>query len=366
MKKVLILTNSISGIVQFRMDLMRTLREEGYRVYLSCPGEYLYENYEKKLKESGCRIFRHDFSRHGMNPAKELDLIRYYRALCKKVSPDIVLTYTIKPNIYGGAAARGLKIPCIGNVTGLGVAIENPGLLKTVTLTLYRWGVRKDRLLFFQNSANRDFFVNERIIGQEKTSVLPGSGVDLEEHGYEPYPQDGPVTFLYIGRQTKDKGYGELIQAAKRVREKRPQVKFISLGLCEEEFREEHDRLGAASVIEEAGFQEDVGPWLRQCSALILPSYHEGMSNVLLEAAAAGRPVIATDVPGCRETYIDGATGFSCRRADVDSLEEAILKMADLSPGEREEMGRAGRKYVEENFDRRLVTEKYMAEIRRI
>lgn len=364
--KVLVLTNSISGIVQFRLDLMRSMTAEGYSVLISCPQEYRYEHYESILKKEGCSVIRCDFARHGMNPVKELRLLASYRRLMKKERPGAVLTYTIKPNVYGGMAAAGLGIPCIGNVTGLGVAIENPGILRKVTLFLYKAGFGKAKRVFFQNSENRDFFVKEGIIDKSLTSVLPGSGVDLSEHTYRPYPEGDGIKLLYIGRQTKDKGYGELVRAAMIVKKKRPETEFISLGLCEDEFREEHDRLRASKWIREEGFKEDVRPYIEDCSALILPSYHEGMSNVLLEAAAAGRPVIATDVPGCRETYVDNVTGFSCKKADPDSLAAAIEKLIALTREEREEMGKKGRKYVEEHFDRKKVTESYMTELRRL
>ena len=359
--KVLIIANNDVGIYKFRLELLLQLLRE-HTVYLSLPDGHLIP----ELTGMGCKIETYNFARHGMNPIKDLQQIFYYKKLIKLIDPDVVLTYTIKPNIYGGIACASLHVPYLANITGLGTAIENPGTLQSVTLRLYRYGLRKAQRVFFQNSANRDFMLENGIVKGPHT-LLPGSGVNLEQNCYEEYPaEDGTLTLLFIGRLTKDKGVEEYVNAAKRLREKHPNVRFVAIGRCEDDYKDELATLDADKYVELLGQQSDVHGFIKNAHAVILPSYHEGMANVLLEGAASGRPVLASNVPGCRETFDEGVSGIGFAPKNVDSLCDAIERFIALPYDAKAEMGRAGRKKVEKEFDRRLVVEKYMEEIQKI
>lgn len=361
--KVLIIANSPSGLYKFRKELIEALVDKEYRVFASVPeGEFFDE-----LGALGCRVIPNRYlDRRGTNPAKDMRLLRYYYALVKKVSPEVVLTYTIKPNIYGGMVCGRLNIPCIANITGLGTTLENGGILQKVSLALYKAGLKKAKKVFFQNTHDKGFFEDHNI----KTAafdILPGSGVNTRDFAYEPYPKEtDPVVFLIVGRIMKDKGTDEVLAAAKDIKREHPSVIFRFIGSFDEDYMEKIDSAVAEGTIEYVGSQKDMNPWYKECSAIVHASYHEGMSNVLQEAASTGRPVIATDVPGCKEVYEDGVTGYSFRPKDSHSLLEAIERFIDTPYDKKIAMGKAGREKMEREFSRKIVIDKYMEEVRKI
>lgn len=359
--KILVLANNDVGLFRFRIELLLRLLKQ-HEVYICLPdGGYI-----PQLVAIGCKFIACDFERHGTNPIKELKLISIYKKTVRALEPDVVLTYTIKPNVYGGIACASLGVPYLANITGLGTAIENAGMLQKITLRLYRYGLRKAQRVFFQNSANRDFMLQRGIVRGPHT-LLPGSGVNLEKHCYEEYPEeDGTLTFLFIGRLMKDKGIEEFVSAAKVIREKHSSVRFVAIGRCEADYKEKLATLDADRHVELLGQQSDVHRFIKNAHAVVLPSYHEGMANVLLEGAASGRPVLASNVPGCRETFDEGVSGMGFEPRNVDSLCEAIETFLALPYDVKAEMGRAGRKKMEQEFDRNLVIEKYMEELQKI
>lgn len=360
-RKVLILANNDMGLYKFRKELIETLLKE-YRVIISLPEGPFVEN----LKQMGCEFIETKFERRGKNPFDELKLLLFYKKIFSDIRPDIVLTYTIKPTIYGGIACRISKIPYIINITGLGTAVENPGILQKMILLMYRTVLPHAQCVFFQNRSNMDFFVKRGMT--KKTILIPGSGVNVTDFRFEEYPDlnDCEDKFLFIGRIMKDKGVEELFEAAARIKEKYPKVSFDIIGGSDEDYSEKMEELSKKEIITYWNVQSDVRPFLKQCGAVVLPSYHEGMANVLLEASALGRPVLASKVPGCRETFDEGITGIGFAVRNADALYEALENFILLGYTEKVEMGKAARRKMEKEFDRQKVIEAYLKEIKSI
>ena len=359
--RILIVANNDIGLYKFRRELVEEL-VKAHEVHICLPdGEYI-----EKLTAMGCVYHPCEFDRHGTNPLAEFKQISFYKLLLKTVRPDIVFTYTIKPNIYAGMACASMKIPYVANITGLGTAIENGGLMQKFLLVLYKHGLRKAQTVFFQNESNRDFMLSKGIV-KAPVVLLPGSGVNLDEHKAEIYPAaEHPLIFVTIGRIMKDKGADEVLYAAKTVRQKYPDTVFRIIGGFDGAYEEQVKKAVDAGDIEYLGQQADVHPWLKNAHAIVHASYHEGMSNVLLEAAACARPMIATDVAGCRETYDNGVSGIACKARDGDDLVRALEEFIALPHEQKAAMGAAGRHKAEQEFDRMIVVKQYLAEIQKI
>lgn len=358
MKKILILANSSGGLYDFRNELVLQLLET-YEVTVSLPDQVR----TKELSDEGCRVIMTPINRRGVNPAEDLKLLFQYRSMLKKEQPDLVLTYTIKPNIYGGFACRLAKIPYISTITGLGTTFQKQGILLKLITRMYRTGLKKAECIFFQNEENKGIFERYGIKGKS-SCLVKGSGVNLSRHHLEEYPKTEQTVFLYVGRMMREKGISELLKAAEQLAS--PDVEFQLLGYCDEDLKDQLDEAEQKGYIRQLGFDPDVHSYLQQASALVLPTYHEGMSNVLMEASATGRPVIATDISGCREIFEEGVTGFGCRPKDAESLVEALQRFLALSVEERAEMGRKAREKMEREFDRELVAVRYAKECGRI
>lgn len=360
-KKVLILVNHNVVIYNFRKELVERLVSDGYEVYLSCP----MGNRIEELKSIGCRYVETDVDRRSKNPLTDFKLIRHYKKIMREINPDIVLSYTIKPNVYGGIAARSLKIPQLANVTGLGTSIEDGGLSGRFIVWLYKFGLKKAKMVFFQNQSNLDFC--EKVnIAKDNAFLLPGSGVNLAEHCFEEYPQESDKTiFLIIGRLMKNKGTDEIFEAARIIKRERDDVVFRFIGFCEDDYKQKTEDAVKEGVIEFCGNQTDVHSFIKNSHATILASYHEGMSNVLLETAATGRPVIASDIPGCRETFEPYVSGIPFKPKDANDLVRAVKEFLEVPYEQRAQMGIEGRKKVEEQFDRQIVVNKYIETIRK-
>lgn len=356
-KRILVLANNDVGLYRFRKDLLAALLGAGHEVYISLPdGGFVSE-----LVQLGCRFIDTPIERRGMNPLHDSKLFRQYRAMLKEVKPDLVLTYTIKPNIYGGLACRMAHIPYAVNITGLGSAIENGGWLKKFVLALYKPALKGARVVFFENAGNRDTLAATGVVPQGRDVVLSGAGVNLEDYPYQSYPQEGAVRFLFVGRVMREKGVDELFAAAKRMKQEYGDgVEFHIVGSFEEGYKPLMDELEKAGVVKYHGYQSDMKRFYAMASCVVLPSYHEGMSNVLLEAAASGRPLITSDIPGCREAVEDGASGYLCPAKDADALYEAMRRFVELSVEQRSEMGCRGRERMVKIFDKLLVINETM------
>lgn len=361
--KILILSNNQTGLYKFRKELIETLKLEKHRVFVSVPED----SFTLELKSIGVTVIHNRYiDRRGVNPIHDLMLLDYYRWLIRKIKPGIVLTYTIKPNVYGGLLCGRMKIPYISNVTGLGSSIQNGGPLQFLALILYKLGLQNAQTVFFQNEGNRRYMCRHKIVRPDKAGLLPGSGVNIQQHCYEPYPKtDNPSVFTSIGRIMKDKGIEEVLSAAETIKKRWPDTVFRLIGDLDEEYAGRINELQKRGIIEYLGFQKDIHSYIAESHAIVHASYHEGMSNILLEAASTGRPVIATDVCGCIETFEPNVTGIAFRPKDTGSLANAIERFLSLPYREKEKMGKAGREKMVKEFDRRIVTNRYMDEIRK-
>ena len=357
--KVLILANSDSGLYQFRKEIIESISKEN-DVICSVPDS---DGYIHKLEDLGCKCIPVQINRRGMNAFKDFVLLKTYITLLKDIKPNIVLTYTIKPNVYGGIACQIKKIPYLSNITGLGTAIENGGLSSSICLTLYRIGLKRADCVFFQNKQNLSLFSKLGIVNNN-TMLIPGSGVNIQTHSYEEYPPDGSnFHFLFVGRVMKDKGIEELLSACEQLHYENNNVFLDVVGGCDEDYIERLSDYAKRGIIKYHGHQDDIHTFYSKAHCVVLPSYHEGMANVMLEAASTGRPVITTEIPGCRETFDEGITGYGCKVKDVDSLVVAMRKMYDTPWNERRKMGIAGREKVKKEFDRQIIVDAYNEQI---
>ena len=357
-EKILIVSNVTAGLASFRSELIETLSKDYDVIVLASDN-----GRKNKLEACGAMVLPIEMERHGTNPLKEMKLISYYKKQMREINPRIVLTYTIKPNIYAGMAAASLGIPYVANVTGLGPAIENGGLLQKITVPLYRYGLRKAQKVFFQNTSNRDFMVERKMV--KNYDLLPGSGVNLDKFTVQPYPQGDTVDFVFISRVVKEKGIDQYLDAAKDIRERHPETRFHICGDCEGEYEAVLRELNDNGTIIYHGRIDDIAGMHRQCSCTVHPSFYpEGMSNVLLESCACGRPIITTDRPGCREIVDDGVNGYVVKQRDRDDLIDKIEKFLSLNWEDKKTMGLAGRAKVEREFDRNIVIGKYLEEVK--
>lgn len=361
-KKVLFLVNHDVVIYNFRLELVERLLAEGYEVHISSPyGERIDE-----LKALGAIFHEINLERHGMNPINETKLILTYTKLMSDVKPDIVLGYTIKPNIYGAIAAGKKNIPFIANITGLGTAVEKDGIKQKLFILLYRIAFRKVQRVFFQNEENRKLFVDNNI-AIEKHGLLPGSGVNLNRFTVSQYPGDETIKFLFISRIMKEKGIDQYLDAAKEIKKKYKNVEFHICGFCESEYEGALDEASDNGVVIYHGMIRNVAEFMSKMHCIIHPTYYpEGLSNVLLESCASGRPIITTDRSGCREVVRDSVNGFMIPQKDTDALIKAIERFILLSFDDKKVMGINARKHVEENFSREIVVNAYMDEIYRL
>lgn len=355
MGTILILANSSGGLYDFRNELLIRLLEK-HRVIISLPDT----TKAKELKEEGCEIVTTSINRRGVNPKQDIGLFVAYRKLIKQLKPDMVITYTIKPNIYGGFACRTLKVPYITTITGLGGAFDRTGIFLKMIIQMYRTGLKKAECIFFQNNENKQIFSEYRIKGK-KSKLVSGSGVNLERHVFEPYPIHDKITFLFVGRVMKERGILEYLEAAIRLHQEN--VEFAILGYCDEDYQDILNEYEEKGLISQWGFHTEVHPYLAQANAIVIASFHEGMSNALIEAAATGRPVIASNISGCKEAFEEGTTGLGFTPGDADDLIRAMEQFMAFSNEKQALMGKTAREKMEREFDRNDVIDAYISEI---
>lgn len=366
-QSVLILGNLDSGLYDFRKEVLTALLQAGYSVHVSVPDT----GYLSGIEALGCTCHETVMERRGMNPVRDFRLFLFYVSLIKKVRPDAVLTYTIKPNIYGCLACRLLKVPRLVNITGLGTALENEGLLQKMLVCMYRESLKHAGCIFFQNRRNRDFMIEKGCVSKnENIRIIPGSGVNLKEHTVKPWPKEKEVRLLSVMRIMKDKGIEELLAAAQVIHREYPDAVFELVGSYEEEtqavYKPQIEHLQSEGIVRYYGYRDDVDYFYERCQAVVHPSYHEGMSNVLQEAAASGRAVIAGNISGCREIFEDGISGIAFETKSADSLTDALRAFLALSQEERIAMGKRARSHVEKHFDRETVVEAYLEMVQKL
>lgn len=361
-KKILILSNHPSWTYNLRGETIQALIKEGYDLYVAVG----YGDEIEKLKEMGCKHIDVPFNRHGKNPLKELWLINSYRKAIKQVKPDVVLSYTIKPNLYGSFLCSRKGIPCIANITGLGTAVEYPGMMRELLLRIYRLCFKGIFKVFFQNTENRDLFIKYKIV-KNNFDLLPGSGVNISKFQVIPYPSEETIEFVFISRIMREKGIDEYLEAAKYFRSKYPFTRFHICGFCEQNHMKVIQQMVDENIIEYHGMVKNVSEIIKKVHCSVLPTYYpEGMSNVLLESCACGRPIITTDRAGCREIVEDGKNGFIVKPKNSKDLIEKIELFINLEHQEKISMGLFGRAKVEKEFDRRIVVGKYVDTINSI
>ena len=349
MSRILIITNHSYMLYRFRLDLIKTLMRE-HEVVLCMP----FVGHEEDFQAMGLRCIDVPVDRRGINPKTDLKLLLQYRKLLKEIKPDLVITYSIKPNIYGGLACTLAGIPYCANVQGLGTAFQKKGLAQFVTL-LYRTALRRARTVFFENEGNAAEFRRRKILPEGKITLLQGAGIDLTAHVLQPYPENEVPHFLYLGRIMKEKGIDELFAACERLYDEGEMFRLDLVGFFEDEYREAVERLEVKGVAKFHGFQQEPIPYYTAADCVVLPSYHEGMSNVLLEAAAIGRPLITSRIHGCMEAVREGESGLLCTAKDTDSLYAAMKTMLRTPREQREAMGLSGRRLMEERFEKQKV-----------
>ncbi|HET8750298.1 MAG TPA: glycosyltransferase family 4 protein [Sphingomicrobium sp.] len=360
-RTVVLAANSIWNITNFRGGLIRGLREAGYAPVAIAPHD---KGGVKRLAELGVPFEPLAFERSGLNPLADLVLQLRYRTILKRLSPVAFLGFTAKPNIYGTMAASSLGVPAIANVSGLGTAFMRRGALQRIVSCLYRIAFRRASTVFFHNPDDRRRFVERGIVRDGQARLLPGSGIDLDRFSPAPLPPGAPI-FLLIARLLSDKGIREYVAAARMLRPHLPDARFQLLGGIDGENRSsiaraELDSWCEKGVIEYLGETSDVRPFIEKANAVVLPSYREGLPRSLLEGAAMGRPLIATDVPGCRELVEEGVNGFLCAARDPASLAPAMQRFATLSDERRATMGAESRRKVQEGFSENIVIRAYL------
>jgi glycosyltransferase involved in cell wall biosynthesis len=363
--RVVICANAAWNLYNFRAGLIRALLECGTEVFAVAPSD---GRHEELLEQLGCRFEALPMDSKGTSPAGDSLLFLRYLRLFSRLRPDAYLGYTIKPNIYGSLAAGARGIPVVNNVSGLGTAFLSHGWLAAVARRLYRQALRRSRKVFFQNPDDLSLFVDGGLVGAGQAALLPGSGVDLVRFSPQPRgarPDGSGPAFLLIARLLRDKGVVEYVEAARRVKEAVPGASFRLLGFLESDNRTALSRQTVEGWVREGavdylGAADDVRPFIAEADCVVLPSYREGTPRSLLEAAAMARPLIATDVPGCREAVEDGVNGFLCRPRDAESLADAMLRFAGLSQPDHDQMGSASRAMAETRFDESIVIRAYL------
>ena len=359
--KVAIAANSAWYILNFRDGLVRALQDKGYQPIVIAPADPAVDG----RMPGGIERIAFKVDRSGTNPLADLRLLWSYASALRRSRPVALLSFTVKPNIYGAIAGWVQGVPAIPTVSGLGTVFIGGGLLKRFVTLLYKAALRRSPAVLFENSNDRDLFVAAGIVEEGRCKVVPGSGINLSSFCARDLPAGAP-TFLLIARLLGDKGVREYVEAARGLRESHPGWRFQLLGALDPGnrtaiSRQEIEAWSAEGVVDYLGETADVRPYIAAASVVVLPSYREGLPKSLLEGAAMGRPLVATDVPGCRELVAEGVNGFLCDARSAGSLAGAMRKMGKCSPQRQAEMGQAGRRMVEARFDERIVVGEYLA-----
>lgn len=359
--RILVLANEDEGLYQFRGELLSELLKEN-EVFASVPaGKYI-----KDLEDMGCKVLNTEFNRHGINPIADISLMLKYRKYIRNIKPDLALTYTIKPNVYGGFICGLERVPFFANITGLGTAVETPGLMQKITVLLYKIGLKKATRVFFQNNDNRDFMIKKGVVKNNYT-VIPGSGVNLNHFSLLPFPEGAKVEFAFISRIMKQKGIDQYLEAAEIIKSSHPETEFHICGYYDGDYENKIRDYQDRGIVQYHGNLRDVREIHKIIQCTIHPTYYpEGLSNVLLESAASGRAIITTNRSGCREVVDDGINGFVVREKDSNDLAQKIEQFLNMPWEQRKAMGLRGREKVEKEFDRQIVVKAYIDEIRKM
>jgi glycosyltransferase involved in cell wall biosynthesis len=365
--KVAIVLNTSWNIYNFRMSLIKSLKVEGHEIHTIAPNDA----YTSSLVAAGC--IHHDLTMdsRGANPLKDLALIFELHSIYRRIKPDVILHYTIKPNVYGTLAAAFLGIPAVNNVCGLGTVFLKRGMVSFIAKLLYRVSFRFARKVYFQNPEDLNLFIDEKLIPKKLVDLLPGSGIDLQKFTPAPYKRNSTFTFLLISRLITDKGVLEYIEAVKKLKSTGIDAKFQVLGAIDELHKRGISRKLinswiASGTIEYLGVTEDVRPYINRADCVVLPSYREGTPRVLLEAASSAKPIVATNVPGCKQVVENEVNGLLCKLKDAHDLADKMRMMSALDNDRLETLGRKGREKMELEFNESIVIEKYLRTLQQL
>lgn len=361
MKKIAIVINTSWNIYNFRLGLLNALKEEGHEIVCIAPKD----EYSQKLKDFGFEYYDVNINNKGTNPIEDMKLTKEFYNIFKKIKPDVILQYTIKPNIYGSIAARLLKIPVISNISGLGTVFLNDNLSSKIAKFLYKVSLKKNTV-FFQNSDDQNLFITNKLLKENQTDLVAGSGINTEKFDTDKKIDENKITFLFIARLVRDKGIIEYIEAIKKLKkeENNSNIKFKILGSLYKNnptaiSQEELDSWVKDEIIEYLGHSDNVKEEIEKADCIVLPSYREGLSRVLLEAASLQRPIITTNTPGCRDVVNHNENGFLCEVKDSNDLKNQIVNMINLPYEDRLKMGQKGRELIINEFDEKVVIQKY-------
>lgn len=360
-KDILILCNHEIVLFNFKKELVTRLCEEGYNVHISMPFISSLSFFREELH---CNCIETKIDRRGINPVIDFQLIKFYHRLIKKIQPDMMFSLTIKPTIYGGLLSRISHINYLTNITGLGSAFQSDNWLRKFVVFMYKAALKNVDNCYFENEDNRNVFLKDKIVSKENSTVVNGAGVNLVEFCYKPLIPKTTLVFAFIGRVMKEKGIDEFLYCVKKLQHE--SIEFRVYGFCEEEYIDKLESMEKLENFHYYGFCKDIKTIYEDLDVIVLPSYHEGMSNVLLEGAATGRILITTDIFGCKEAVRDNESGFLAKKADSESLLSACRKAIALSFEERVKYGINARNLMLEQFDRNRINNEYMQEFNRI
>jgi galacturonosyltransferase len=360
-KRILILSNHFITLYNFRKELIKRLVDEGNEVFISMPKA----NENSFFSDMGCKILETPVDRRGINPIRDFGLIMNYIKMMKEIKPDIVFSYTIKSNIYGCIASNITKHKQVSNITGTGGTFLKKNIVSTIAKILYKISLKRSYKVFFQNSGDKDYFVANNMV-KNNYAMLPGSGVNLEQYALCELPSDDTTNFIFMGRVMELKGIYQYLETAKTIKERYSNTNFYIAGFIEEEkYKPIIDEYHSKGIIDYIGFQKDIKSWIEKCHCTVLPSHGgEGVPNVLLESAAMGRVCIASKINGSKDVIDDGVTGYLFKTGNSEDLTDKVRKFLELDYGDKKRMGLAGRAKVEKEFDRQIVLDAYLEEIK--
>ena len=359
--KVAIVLNTSWNIYNFRLNFVKALLSKGYEVHTVAP----VDDFTHFLTEAGCHHHPVRMDSRGINPIKDAALVVELWSIYRSLKPDIILHYTIKPNVYGSLAASFLNIPVVNNVCGLGTVFLKKNLLSTIALLLYRWTFRFPKKVFFQNPDDRDLFLTRKLVPEQAADLLPGSGIDLKRFVPGPFARNKKFTFLLISRMITDKGILEYVEAVKLLKAQGLDAHFQILGAKDPKHQrgiplKVIDQWISSNTVEYLGTTTDVQPFIKSADCIVLPSYREGTPHTLLEAASCAKPIVTTDVPGCHNVVKDNYNGFLCQMKNTRDLASKMERMARLDENTLRQFGENGRRKMEQEFDEALVINKYL------
>lgn len=357
--RVLVVANIDIGLYKFRKELLQRLIDNGNEVYISLPDGDLVQ----AMVDMGCEFIDTAVDRRGVNPVTDLKLFLNYWKFIGRVKPDLIITYTIKPNVYAGIVSAIKRKKYAINITGLGTAFQKQGVFLKLIVMLYKLACKNAHTVIFENCENMQLFLDYGIVKEEQCLLNAGAGVNLEEYSFKKYPSAEKIKFLFIGRIMQEKGIDELFEAAKRIKSEYGNVEFDVVGMYEDNYEETVKKLVNDGIINFYGYQNDVKPFIEKAHCFVLPSWHEGMANTNLECAAMGRPLITSNIHGCLEAVVENKSGYLCERKNATSLYDCLKKFIELPYDQKVEMGKQSRIHMEEVFDKNKVVDETIKEL---